>query len=409
MGKFAYLVMVTESNNNKFYSMEEKDGQIIIFNGRVDVSKVQQPSKPSYQWEKIYASKIKKGYKDITEMVSQKTSSNGSINYIDIDNKEVNDVISRLMSYSNKSVSENYTVKATSVTQRQIDKAQDILNKVIKKIKKGAKVQDINDSLLELYTIIPRKMKKVQDYLLDGKTLNEDSELKMAREFVSNEQDILDSMASSVSMNDVSEELNEGENKDQTILDVLGIEIEPATSDEIKDIKLRLGDISDKFKKAFKVKNHKTQERFEKFVSQANNKKTELFWHGSRNENFISILQKGLMIRPAGAVLTGAMFGSGIYHAKKAKKAYGYTSGRGSYWARGSSNTAFMILFNVHVGNQKHIHRHNSSCYDLCESKLKKDGFDSVFAHGGADLYNDEFIVYNSNQCTIKYLVELEG
>jgi len=30
-----------------------------------------------------------------------------------------------------------------------------------------------------------------------------------------------------------------------------------------------------------------------------------------------------------------------------------------------------------------------------------------VFAKGGADLRNDEYIVYENNRCTIKYLIEL--
>lgn len=407
MGKFAYLVMVTAENNNKFYSMEEKDGQIIIFNGRVDVSKVQQPSKPMHQWDKIYRSKIKKGYQDITEMVSHSCSSKDSVKYIDIDNKEVEDVIKRLMAFSNKSVEENYKVKASNVTQKQIDSAQEILDSIARTISKGTQTKEINDKLLQLYTVIPRKMKKVQDYLLNGKTISTSDDLKYARQMIAKEQDILDSMASSVSMLEVEEESSEVENK--TILDTLGIEIEPVSKEEIADIKRRLGDISDKFRKAFKVKNHKTEKKFQTFLKEAKHKKVELFWHGSRNENFISILQKGLLIRPSGAIHTGSMFGDGIYYAQKARKAYGYTSGRGSYWARGSSNTAFMLIFQVHVGNQKHIYKHDSSCYRLSENVLKKSGHDSVHAHGGADLINDEFIVYNASQCTVKYLVELEG
>jgi hypothetical protein len=38
---------------------------------------------------------------------------------------------------------------------------------------------------------------------------------------------------------------------------------------------------------------------------------------------------------------------------------------------------------------------------------LKKDGFDSVFAKGGADLRNNEFIVYNGAQCTVSHLIEI--
>ena len=43
------------------------------------------------------------------------------------------------------------------------------------------------------------------------------------------------------------------------------------------------------------------------------------------------------------------------------------------------------------------------------ESQVKAKGCDSVFARGGVDLRNDEYIVYNSNQCTIRYLIELNA
>ena len=56
---------------------------------------------------------------------------------------------------------------------------------------------------------------------------------------------------------------------------------------------------------------------------------------------------------------------------------------------------------------QKHIYNHDSSCYNLNYNDLKKEGFDSVFAHGGADLRNNEFIVYNECQTTIKYIIEI--
>ena len=138
-------------------------------------------------------------------------------------------------------------------------------------------------------------------------------------------------------------------------------------------------------------------------------KKKRLYWHGTRNENLFNLLQTGLLIRPAGAVHTGSMFGDGIYFADKAQKALGYTSLKGSYWAKGSANKGYLMLFEVHVGNQKEIEKHNSDCYSLCEKILKKDKYDSVFAKGGYDLRNNEYVIYNSQQCTITHLFELVG
>jgi poly [ADP-ribose] polymerase len=43
----------------------------------------------------------------------------------------------------------------------------------------------------------------------------------------------------------------------------------------------------------------------------------------------------------------------------------------------------------------------------LSKKVLDKEGFDSVFAKGGADLRNNEYIVYNSAQCTVSHLIEI--
>jgi poly [ADP-ribose] polymerase len=103
------------------------------------------------------------------------------------------------------------------------------------------------------------------------------------------------------------------------------------------------------------------------------------------------------------------MFGDGIYFADKAQKSIGYTSLRGSYWAHGGDNKAFLALFDVHLGKQKEILHHNSSCYSLSKKVLDKEGFDSVFAKGGADLRNNEYIVYDSAQCTVSHLIEISN
>ena len=82
---------------------------------------------------------------------------------------------------------------------------------------------------------------------------------------------------------------------------------------------------------------------------------------------------------------------------------------RGSYWTNGGSNKGYLALFDVHVGNQKHIKTHDSSCYKLSKKVMDNEGYDSVYAHGGVDLRNDEFIIYNGKQCTIAYLIEIQN
>lgn len=38
---------------------------------------------------------------------------------------------------------------------------------------------------------------------------------------------------------------------------------------------------------------------------------------------------------------------------------------------------------------------------------VKENGYDSVFAKGGADLRNNEYIVYRPEQCTVSHLIEI--
>lgn len=120
-------------------------------------------------------------------------------------------------------------------------------------------------------------------------------------------------------------------------------------------------------------------------------------------------MNSGLVLRPQGAVITGKMFGYGIYFADRAKKSLGYTSLDGSYWARGRGSTGFMSLYNVHTGKPLKVTGGEYWSSSMTEKKLKQRGnYDSLFAtKSGGRLYNNEYIIYNDKQCTINYLVEL--
>ena len=409
MGRYAKLIMVTPDNNNKLYILEEDGDVVKIKRGRIDSYLVDEEPKPISHFDKILNAKLKKGYKNVTDLVAEKTSVSGSINYVDITDRIIKDLIDRLMAYAKKVVDDNYTVKSTSVTQKQIDEAQKILDELSTMIKMDTLSSDLNSKLLNLFTILPRKMNKVQNYLIPFDKITNDNELELTKKLFNDELDKLTAMSGLVLSNTNDDNNTTIENK--TILDTLGIKIERVLDSDIKIIKDSLGEIKDKFINAYVVINLKSQKRFDEWVQKSNEKKTKLLWHGSRNQNWVSILQNSLMIRPSGVITTGSMFGSSaIYYASKAKKSYGYTSASGSYWAKGNSNVCYMALFDVHVGKEWDIYRHESYCYDLDEKKVKGKGCDSVFAHAQSGfLYNDEIMVYNPSQCTIKYLVELKG
>lgn len=410
--KTAKLIMVTEKNNNKFYNLSENgDGTFTVEYGRVGAN-AQTRTYPMSQWNRRYNEKIRKGYVDNTELFKEEVVGDSNTTKVDTfkpeRSKSVVSIINKLQSWANKSVQQNYTVSSDEVTQLQIDEAQAVIDNLVSFDLKKSTIDDFNKILLNFYTIVPRKMKQVKDHLISNDI--KASELNDRKnEIISSEQDTLDVMAGQVKLNKTNSNDTQTDGtvtNEQDILDVSGLEVDEVTDVKIIDmIKSKMQADSSRLQKVYKVINKETQNLFDAHIKDAKHKDTDLLWHGSRNENWWSIITTGLKIRPSNATHTGSMFGDGIYFANKAKKSMGYSSLRGSYWSGGSSDEAVLALYEIHTGNQKHIYKHDSSCYDLNYKSIQKDGFDSVYAHGGIDLINDEFITYHSNQSTIKYLV----
>jgi len=396
------LVFVSADNNNKFYNMHDNNDETFTVEwGRIGATK-DSTIYPIKKWDSIYRDKTRKGYKDVTEIFAEATNDGKIIPFANIKDSQVNKIIEQLQRYAKKSVQENYTVASESVTQKQIDEAQAFIDQLAKI--KPTVSEPINELLLEIYSVIPRRMNNVKYHLFGGEKglgLAQDS----LDRIISNEQSTLDVMRGQVS---TFAKTNVKDNSKKTLLEAMGISIEQINDNDHATITKLLGLNARQFKSAFRLVNNVTQERYDKFYNNKNDKRAYLFWHGSRNENWWNILDTGLLLRPANVVLSGKMFGYGIYFADKAQKSIGYSSLRGSYWASGSSDRAYLALFQVHTGSWLHVKKHEYWMADLNEKKLQQRGaYDSLFAEGGYDLRNNEYIVYNQNQCTIKYLVEI--
>ena len=247
MGKIAKLVMVTSNNNNKYYDMVENNNVINVTYGRVGQGAME-ATYPIGKWNSLYKSKIRKGYKDLTELREVEST---IINFDDIDDDIVNKLITELQAFANRSIQQNYTVSSEVVTQKQIDAAQQLLNEITDIFgKRKINLSLIDNKLLELYQVIPRKMKVVNDYLTIGLDQQEINLL------IANEQATLDVMKGQVSVNS-AQKTNTIENK-QTILEAMGIEIYAATEKEIDRIKKELGNAKDRFVRAYSVVNKNT-------------------------------------------------------------------------------------------------------------------------------------------------------
>lgn len=394
-----YLVKVEpDANNNKYYRLIPDGEYFDVQYGRIGVSGYQSARYPISQWNKKLKEKLRKGYIDQSRLVAETIVQEKKKEYLDINNPVISQIIARLQAMARQAIKDNYTISSNSVTQTMINEAQLILNNLTE----ADNIELFNKILVDLFKTIPRKMGKVKDYL----AIKKDN----FAEIILREQDLLDVMKGQVVQHSIIKEDEDDtyESPSQTILEVLGLQFEEITPQEKDLIKRNLGGISDKFYQAWKVINNKTQKRFDEFVQRENIKVKKLLWHGSRNENWWSIINSGLVLRP-NAVVTGKMFGYGIYFAPKARKSFGYTSYHGSYWAGGNSNSAFMSLYDVAYGKPYDAHSFDSKYYNFNYDTLQKycPGANCLHAHAGSMLRNDEIIVYKEEQTTIKYLVEL--
>ena len=394
-----YLIMVTAENNNKYYNCFPEGDNFRVEYGRVNSTKTT-TSYPMSKWESQISSKIKKGYKDVTDLKTalvEEIKTDGT-KYKDIENESVRRIIEKLRSLARDTVKKNYSVSSASVTEEMVYEAQLVINNLIS-IKS---VNKFNDELLKLFEIIPRKMDNVRSYLI--KSIDEIDKV------ISREQDLLDIMRGQIVTKSTATEnkAKEIDNSGITILDEMGITMRECTPEEINEIKDCMKESSYHFSKAWRVDNISTRKKYEEFIKAYNIKNTKLLFHGSRTENWFSILKTGLKIRPANAVWIGAMFGFGSYFSPKCQKSIGYTSLGGSYWAGGKDNVAYMALFDTAYGKPYNVYNFDSKYYSMSFDKLPA-GCNCLHAHAGNGmLRNDEIVYYKTEQMTIKYLIEIK-
>lgn len=390
-----YLVMVDPvDNHNKFYRMIHVCGETYfhVEYGRVGATPMRRKY-PVSCWHQKYQEKIDKGYCDQSDMITVNVSSlNGHGKFADIENPECSNFVAKLLLWAGEHIKRNYSISVSAVTPQMVENAQNIIDT----LKTLTDVSYFNDQLNALFTVLPRKMNKVSDFLCKG-----------AGEFdkiIDREQKLLDVMAAEV---DTSILQDKSKNHGADILEASGLIMRPVTSKEMQEIKDHLGNAADKVVRAFYVRNNTTEERFQKYCKERNIKKTKFLYHGSMNENFWNIYKTGLVLR-SGAKTAGKMFGYGLYFASEPKKSLRYTSLRGNNNLHSNTcNNGVLAVFKVATGEPKHISVWSSEMGSYTETDMRRFGTDSVFAHKGGSLINDEMIVYNEAACTIRYLIEV--
>ena len=404
----AYLQCITANNNNKFYHMRQvSEDRFEVSYGRIGAM-AQHTDYPMSQWSKKYDEKMRKGYKDVTRLRAKVEVASNNSDYAPISDPDIAALIAYLQSKARDTIRSNYKIDSTAVSDAMIREAQQVIDLLINTVN----LSDFNDRLLKLFSILPRKMAQVQDYLLH------DDNPSARSKIIAREQHLLDVMSSQAihaRPQPVSDSTN---TTDETILDAYGLEIQPVTLTDVELIKKELGDCAGLYYKAWKVTNRETEKAFQAFIKEKKMTKRsrKLFWHGSRTENWWGILKTGLRLRPTNVVTNGKMFGLGTYFAPKARKSVGYTSLEGSYWAGGSSHFGFLALFETAYGKayKPSTVPPCASSFDYATLQKACPGADCLHAkagmpYGSTRLRNDEVIFYREDQMTIRYLVELKN
>lgn len=153
-----------------------------------------------------------------------------------------------------------------------------------------------------------------------------------------------------------------------------------------------------------------------------------LLWHGSRLTNWAGIIGQGLRIAPPEAPVTGYMFGKGVYFADMSSKSANYC------FATKTKNTGLLLLCDVSLGNINTKLAADYSADKLPKGKHSVQGLGKVGPDpatyiktpegvtipvgkgkntgvnnpSGFTLNYNEFIVYDTHQIRMKYLLKVK-
>lgn len=404
------------NNHNKFYWMVELSATELVelgltgpyFRatwGRVG-NKGQSRNFPMGQWTTKLVAKQRKGYVRLTNLlvVEDQTPAPEEDPFVDR-------LLQQLQSASREQVRTSYELAAFgAVTKAQLDKVQELLSVFGDMIVYKATMFALTNQLAMIWTILPRKLagdlrkQKIASY-------------EQARKKLQIEQDTIDALTAQVVV---------AQSGGQPISAALGLtftqrdDLMKSAFPDFPYICDHDGTKRGRVDAMWTVMHQGTSEVYNAYKNQDPRLNEALFFHGSRNENWMSIFGTGLQIRPAGVSTNGDMFGRGIYFADRPMKSLGYCglSGVGR-WASGDEDSVYVALFQVNVGKQFDLRKRGDenklrvSEDDITLQKLRPFGYDSVAVKAdyqteyGTHIYNNEYIVYESERVTVAALARV--
>ena len=157
----AYLVRVDPNGNKnaECRMIQETPERFRVEYGRIGAALL--PRRYSNaSWDTVYRAHIEKGYKDVTNLYNA-----GNQEITDFGSASVSALVQEMMNWANAEIEKNYAAGANfGITQNAVDRSQEILNRM----SLTNSIPEFNDSLRELFTVIPRKMSDVSAFLVSS-------------------------------------------------------------------------------------------------------------------------------------------------------------------------------------------------------------------------------------------------
>ena len=397
------------SGKNETLTMERLNlDEFLVTQGDTGVrwnNKSKKKKYPMEKWDEVYAGYRKAGWILFDTQKREKVSVKGgrmSVNgehYKPIADPSTASIVSRLIGYANQMIEEEYSRTIADVPDWAFAEAKRGLDELALSYEKISN-QEFNEKLTHIFAVLPRRIDVMSKYIA-AKDATADDRARII-ELERDRYDVLYTMLRGGSMNLTGRE---------TILEAYGIKMRPFTEEEIEFAKKLLKGSSNKLQQGWRVYNTRTERALHSFCEKetlAVGKGVDYLFHGSRSQNWWSILTNGLTINPVGVVITGKAYGHGTYFAPDAIKSLGYTDRTGAKWTGGNMATGFLGIYKVATG--KRYDGHYGCDPRLSWEKLQKiaPGAHCTWAekrYSGFQM--DEVIVYRDEQSSVWGIIEI--
>ena len=452
----AMLIMVSaNNNNNKFYHVTLSDtGTVTKRYGRVGVEGVSRTeSTGRHGFDKVIREKTNKGYKQ-TQIVSESSAvsvKNDNLSTIAKQalvgsggsNSILEELVDTLVRLNNHDILETSggLIKVNSdglmttplglINQNSINAAQAILRSLETTPVSGSRFVP---QLEEYLSLIPQKVGSKRGWY--ETFFNEENTFASQHEFL---KQLSESLALREERKKAAQEAEAAAGATDEELaaqyanlfavkvSLLEDEKEFARINKLFEAgksRYHHASVNHKLKRVFVLTDEESAKQYEETKERIGNVKT--LWHGTRSGNILSILRKRLFCPPisgSGIQIQGRMFADGVYlapifsgpladYGKRgtpspipggSTKSLNYSVG--GVWDRAPRDSrCFMFLTESALGREFSP----DARYGYGDNRIQRSGkYDSIHAYANrTGLKNDEVVIWNTNQISMRYLCE---